>query len=65
MDPCRSSSLSNVLNPCGKFPCHTDPSDNSTNTCDCDDPFTLVTNTDGSRTCAHSEGMGDAVMFLI
>ena len=54
-DPCRSSSWGNVLNPCGKFTCSTDKVDSTTNTCDCKSPFVLVSNTDGSRTCVHSE----------
>ena len=54
-DPCRGSSWGNVLNPCGKFTCSKDQNDSTTNTCDCKPPFVLVSNTDGSRTCVHSE----------
>ena len=59
-DPCRTTSLSvdgshPYLNPCGSFACSVDPGDPSTNICGCEDPFVMVTNTDGTRTCAYSE----------
>ena len=60
-DPCFANSKkpqgsdNPFLNPCGRFTCHPDSSDPTTNTCDCQLPFVQVTNDDGSRTCAYGE----------